>query len=98
MKLLFTDNSTHEGLIIQLNEKQNERLEDYVNQMDGSLSIFHMLTTEKDILWQLENTFNIYFENIETTNKSKRSTRKLRSIYNFKVQAFNNIKTYATYA
>ncbi len=95
MKLLFTDNTTHEGLIIQLNDKQEQRLEDYVNQMDGSLSVCHMLSSEKDILWQLENTFNIYFENIETTNKSKRSTRKLRSIYNFEVQAFNNIKTYA---
>ena len=95
MKLLFTDNTTHEGLIIQLNNNQEQRLEDYENQMDGSLSVFHMLSSEKDILWQLENTFNIYFENIETTNKSKRSTRKLRSIYNFEVQAFNNIKTYA---
>ena len=94
MKLLITDITTHDGLIIQLNEKQNERLEDYV-LMDGSLSIFHMLTTEKDILWQLENTFNIYFENIETTNQAKRSTRKLRSVNNFEVQAFNNIKTYA---
>ena len=98
MKLLITDLTTHEGLIIQLNEKQNERLEDYLNQMDGSLSIFHMLSTEKDILWQLENTFNVNFENIETTNQSKRSTRKLRSVNDFEVQAFNNIKTYATYA
>lgn len=97
MKLLLTDLTTHEGLIIQLNEKQNERLEDYI-LMDGSLSIFHMLTTEKDVLWQLENTFNVYFENIETTNQSKRSTRKLRSVNEFEVQAFNNIKTYATYA
>ena len=94
MKLLIIDITTHDGLIIQLNEKQNERLEDYV-LMDGSLSIFHMLTTEKDILWQLENTFNVYFEGIETTNQSKRSTRKLRSVNNFEVQAFNNIKTYS---
>ena len=59
MKLLFTDNTTHEGLIIQLNNNQEQRLEDYQNQMDGSLSVFHMLSSEKDILWQLENTFNI---------------------------------------
>jgi len=94
MKLLFTDNTTYEGLIIQLNEKQNERLEDYV-LMDGSLSIFHLLTAQKEILWQIENTFNVYFEGIETTNKSKRSTRQLRLLNDFEVQAFNNIKTYA---
>jgi len=94
MKLLFTDSTNYEGLIIQLNDKQSERLEDYV-LMDGSLSIFHLLKTEKDILWQLENTFNIYFEGVETTNKSKRSTRKLRLLNDFEVQAFNTIKTYA---
>jgi len=94
MKLLFTDSTNYEGLIIQLNDKQSERLEDYV-LMDGSLSVFHLLKTEKDILWQLENTFNIYFEGVETTNKSKRSTRKLRLLNDFEVQAFNNIKNYA---
>ena len=94
MKLLFTDSTNYEGLIIQLNDKQSERLEDYV-LMDGSLSIFHLLKTEKDILWQLENTFNIYFEGVETTNKSKRSTRELRLLNDFEVQAFNTIKTYA---
>tara|TARA_R110000796_G_scaffold244127_1_gene367062 strand:+ start:326 stop:610 length:285 start_codon:yes stop_codon:yes gene_type:complete len=94
MKLLFTDSTNYEGLIIQLNDKQSERLEDYV-LMDGSLSVFHLLKTEKDILWQLENTFNIYFEGVETTNKSKRSTRELRLLNDFEVQAFNTIKTYA---
>ena len=46
MKLLFTDSTNYEGLIIQLNDKQSERLEDYV-LMDGSLSVFHLLKTEK---------------------------------------------------
>lgn len=95
VKLLFTEIDTHEGLIVKLNDKQEQRLEDYVHQMDGSLSVSHLLSSEWEILWQLENTFNVYFETIETTNKSKRSTRKLRSVYDYQVQAFNNIRTYA---
>jgi hypothetical protein len=95
MKLLFTEKETHEGLIVKLNDKQEQRLEDYVHQMDGSLSVFHLLSTEWEILWQLENTFNVYFEAIETTNKNKMSTRSLRVTDDFDVQAFKNIKTYA---
>tara|TARA_R110000803_G_scaffold57219_2_gene115103 strand:- start:738 stop:1025 length:288 start_codon:yes stop_codon:yes gene_type:complete len=95
MKLLFTDTTSYDGLIIQLNDKQSERLEDYV-LMDGSLSIFHLLKTEKDILYELENTFNIYFD--ESPNRRPTmdfSVRKFRIMEDFEVQAFNNIKNYA---
>ena len=95
MKLLFTDTTNYEGLIIQLNDKQSERLEDYV-LMDGSLSIFHLLKTEKDILEKLENTFHCYFD--ESPNRRPTmdfSVRKFRLLNDFEVQTFNTIKIYA---
>ena len=95
MKLLFTEKETHEGLIIKLTDEQEQRLEDYVHQMDGTLSVFHLLSTEREILWHVENAFNVFFETIATTNKNKISTRSLRATDDFDVQAFKNIKIYA---
>lgn len=96
MRVLFADKEKHQAIVLKLNEGQAERLEDY-QLMDGSLSLFHMLEQEPEILWNVENGFNVYFEGLPSTlsraNNIKRK-RKLRSVYDFDATAFLNVKQY----
>jgi len=96
MRVLFADKEKHQAIILKLNEGQSERLENY-QLMDGSLSLFQMLESEPEILWNVENGFNVYFEGLPSTlsraNNMKRK-RKLRSVYDFDATAFLNVKQY----
>lgn len=96
MRILFADKEKHQAIILKLNEDQTERLSNY-QMMDGSLSLFQMLEQEREILWNVENGFNVYFEGLPSTlshgNNIKRK-RKLRSIYDFDATAFEEIKQY----
>ncbi len=96
MRVLFADKEKHQAIILRLNEDQTERLANY-QLMDGTLSLFQMLEKEPEILWNVENAFNVYFEGLPSTlshgNNIKRK-RKLRSIYDFDATAFENVKQY----
>lgn len=97
MKLLISDTTSGDAIIISLNDKQEESLTDH-QLMDGSLSLGSILRSQKEILWHMEQTWHCVFNgvdptiSIETINQRGWGTRDLAD---FICHAFTRVRTYA---
>lgn len=97
MKLLISDTTTGDAIIISLNDKQEESLPDH-QLMDGSLSLGSILRSQKEILWHIEQTWHCVFEYVEPTISMETIKQRgwgTRELNDFICHAFTRVRTYA---
>jgi len=97
MKLLISDTTSGDAIVISLNDKQEESLPDH-QLMDGSLSLGSILRSQKEILWHIEQTWHCVFDNVEATISKETIKQRgwpTRELEDFICHAFTRVRTYA---